>query len=74
MTNTENHTVESVLSAHGFASIDDAREANVAFGCLGCGSIMSVTPTATSTREQQRDVLHANFVLSCCDDGDEFLI
>lgn len=74
MTNTENPTVESILSAHGFASIDDAREANVAFGCFGCGTIMSVTPTPTSTREQQRDVLHENFVLACCEEEDEFLI
>ena len=60
MTNTtEAPTVATVLSAHGFASVDDAREAMVTFGCLVCGSIASVTPVVPTEagRIHQRDAL-----------------
>lgn len=63
-------TVEAILFQHGFDSIDDAREANVAFGCFECGSIASVTPTEESTREMQRDLID----WSCCDPGNDFRI
>lgn len=59
-----------ILAVHGYKSIDDAREANVAFGCFVCGSIASVTPTEDSTREMQRDLID----WSCCDPGDDFRI
>lgn len=76
MTNTENPTVESILSAHGFASIDDAREANVIFGCFECGSIKSCTPAPGETREEQRDALFANYegIDECCDPGDNSIL
>lgn len=76
MTNTENPTVESILSAHGFASIDDAREGNVIFGCFECGSIKCCTPGEGRTREQERDILIATYegIDECCDPGDNFIL
>lgn len=76
MTNTEQPTVSSVLAFHGFASIDDAREANVIFGCLECGSIKTCTPAPGQTREQQRDLLFSDLsgVDECCDPGDNFIL
>lgn len=76
MTNTENPTVESVLSTHGYASVDDAREEGVFFGCLVCGSIKSCTPGEGRTREQERDLLIATYegMDECCDPGDNFII
>lgn len=63
-------TVSSVLAHHGFASIDDAREANVAFGCLACGSIAAVTASNEDERAAQRDLID----WSCCDEGDDFVL
>jgi hypothetical protein len=50
-----------VLACHGL-TLDTARAENVAFACLSCGSIFAVTPTATSSREAQRDLID----LGCC--------
>ena len=48
-------TAEEVLALHGIASIDDAREKNVAFGCFACGSIAEVNPGEHSTFREQAD-------------------
>lgn len=76
MTNTENPTVLSVLAAQGFASIDDARAANVFFGCHECGSIKVCDPGKGRTREQERDLLIATYegMDDCCDPGDNFIL
>jgi len=76
MTNTTEARVASVLSTHGFASVDDAREANVIFGCLECGSIKSCAPGEGRTREQERDLLFAHYegIDECCDPGDNFVL
>lgn len=67
MTNTENPTaVLSMLALAGYADVAAAQRDNVAFVCVECGSTMSVQPTATSSREAQRDALHANYVIDCC--------
>ena len=74
MTNTTStpdlSTVASVLALHGFANIDDAREANVSFGCHGCGSIAQVTATNEVERIAQRDLID----WSCCPDSDDFVL
>lgn len=55
-----------VLNMHGIASIDDAREQHVAFGCFGCGSIASVTVVEGTTYREQVDAIDWD----CC--GDTF--
>lgn len=64
----------SILASHGFASIDDAREANVFHVCHACGSIKCCTPAPGQTREEQRDILLDNFDMMCCEDGDESIL
>lgn len=63
-------SVQSVLSAHGFASEDDARAANVTFGCFVCGSIAEVT----ASDEMERRVQASLIEWSCCDPGDDFIL
>lgn len=75
-TNAQQADCLTALSAHGFASIDDAREANVFFVCHKCGSIKTCAPAPGQTREAQRDALIANFegMDECCDDGDNSIL
>lgn len=54
------------LAAHGYASIDDAREDMVSFGCYGCGSIAAVTASNEMERRTQADLIDWD----CC--GDTF--
>lgn len=85
MTNTTNANVSlpttldataHYLAQHGHASIDDAREAGVFFLCFGCGSVKVCTPAPGQTREEQRDLLIANFegMDECCDDADNTIL
>lgn len=74
MTTTENTSpVLSALAFHGFASIDDAREANVFFVCHECQSIKVCAPAPGETREHQRDMLLADFagMDECCGDDSD---
>jgi hypothetical protein len=62
-------TVEAIdfyLAKHCFANSDDAREANVSFGCFGCGSIAAVTASNEMERRAQADLIDWD----CC--GDTF--
>ena len=76
MTSNQNLTVDEALALHGFASIDDAREANVFHVCHACGSIKTCTPGEGRTREQERDILIATYegMDECCDDGDDSIL
>lgn len=76
MTSNQNLTVDAALAHHGFASIDDAREANVFFVCHACGSIKTCAPAEGQTREEQRDLLIETFfgMDECCDDGDNSIL
>lgn len=79
MTNTtEAPTVATVLSAHGYANVDDARAAMVTFGCFGCRSIAAVTPLPEHRNEAGR-IVQRDAVLftlggdwDCCPDADTF--
>lgn len=51
----------STLALHGL-TIATAREQNVSFVCLGCGSVAAVTPSRVSSRTEQRDLIQ----YSCC--------
>lgn len=57
--------VLAVLDFHGL-SLDAALADNVAFVCLDCESISSVTPAPGQTREEQRDLLREDLDMSCC--------
>lgn len=76
MATNQNLPIESILSNHGFASIDDAREANVFHACGACGSIKSCNPGEGRTREEERDLLIANYegIDECCTDGDDHIL
>lgn len=74
MTTATSTPVLSILASHGFASIDDAREANVFHVCHACGSIKTCTPAPGQTREEQARVLLDNFDMTCCEDGDESIL
>lgn len=67
---TQVPTTAAVLAHHGYFTLEAAHADNVAFACLDCGTIASVTPTPTSTREQQRDLI----LWVCCDPADTVLI
>jgi hypothetical protein len=76
MTSNQNMTCDEALALAGFASIDDAREANVFFVCHACGSVKVCTPAPGQTREEQRDMLIADFegMDECCEDGDNSIL
>jgi hypothetical protein len=75
-TNTQQAACLTALADHGFASIDDAREANVFFVCHECHSIKTCEPAEGQTREEQRDLLIQNFwgMDVCCEDGDDSIL
>lgn len=58
--------VLSMLALAGYPTVTRARADNIAFVCTECGSTMAVTPTPESSREDQRDIMHANYVMDCC--------
>jgi hypothetical protein len=61
-------TVVAPALAHHGLNLRTAREENVAFVCTYCWSIAAVTPTADSSREDQRDQIgwycHEGFEVS----------
>lgn len=62
------------LARHGYASIDDAREDMVGFGCFGCGSIASVTATTEEERRTQVALIDWECQNVDCEDADMFVL
>lgn len=67
-------TVAMTMLGHDYLSIEHARCDNAAFICIDCGSIVFVTPDATSTREDQQVAIAGHFVVECCGMENMFLI
>jgi hypothetical protein len=62
------------MLAHDYVSLDLARADNAAFICIDCGTIVFVTPDATSSREDQQLAIAGSFVVECCGAENMFLI
>lgn len=62
--------VARTLLSHLYDSYAEAHADNVAFVCVQCDSIASVTPGFGRTREQERDLI--GWV--CCDESTSFRI
>ncbi len=67
-------TALNMLALAGYATPALARAENVAFVCAECGTLMEVTPDATSSFEDQQRSLAQFFVLSCCGEENLYIV
>lgn len=63
------YTLDEVLTLQGFDSPESAKAVNVAFICLQCGSIASVSADNERERVEQRDMIDYD----CCGGWQTFI-